>query len=259
MVKKILSIVLWVVTGAAIIVLFTFGRKGYLENPLKGISLHVERSQAIGFVEKDSIIAKARSICGMERQANISDIDMMQLHQMLGNNPWIAESSVYVDLNDTLRITIKEYEPSLRVYNQDGRSVYITDEGVIIPSSPRYTPHLIIASGEYGFATPSSNGNTADSLYKSSGLTEALAIAKAIDKDQFLREHIGQIYRNSDKEFEVIVNNLPIQVIVGDTCGVDNKLLRLKVLLEKYQGTSELEGYKTMSLKYKNQIVCTKK
>ena len=33
MVKKILSIVLWVVTGAAIIVLFAFARKGYLEKP----------------------------------------------------------------------------------------------------------------------------------------------------------------------------------------------------------------------------------
>ena len=259
MVKKILSIVLWVVTGAAIIVLFAFARKGYLENPLKGIHLNVERSQAIGFVENDSIIAKASAICGMERQASISEIDMMKLRRMLNDNPWIEQSSVYVDLNDTLRITAIEYEPALRVYNLEGRSVYLTREGVIIPSSPRYTPHLIIASGSYGFTTPRSNGNIADSLYLNSGLAEALAIANAISKDQFLQEHIGQIYRNTDNEYEVIVNNLPIQVIVGDTCAVDNKLHRLKVLLEKYQNTTELEGYKTMSLKYKNQIVCTKK
>lgn len=257
MVKKILSIVLWVITGAAIIVLFAFARKGYLENPLKGIRLTVERSQAIGFVENDSIIAKASAICGLERQANISEIDMMKLRRMLDDNPWIAEASVYVDLNDTLHLTAKEYEPLLRVYNHEGRSIYLTGEGVIIPSSPRYTPHLIIASGDYGFDTR--NGNVADSLYQNSGLAEALAIAKAIDKDQFLKEHIGQIYKNTDNEYEVIVNNLPIQVIVGDTIAIDNKLYRLKVLLERYQGTTELEAYKSMSLKYKNQIVCTKK
>ena len=50
-----------------------------------------------------------------------------------------------------------------------------------------------------------------------------------------------------------------MQVILGDTCMVDNKLYRLKVLLEKYQGTSELEAYQSMNLKYNNQIVCTKK
>lgn len=259
MVKKILSIVLWVVTGAAIITLFAFARKGYLETPLKGIGLNVERTHNVGFVENDSIIAQARSICDMERHAAVADIDMMQLHRMLDENPWIACSSVYIDLNDTLRLTAKEYEPVLRVYNHEGRSVYITREGVIIPSSPRYTPHLIIASGNYGFATPRRNGNIADSLYLSSGLAEALAIAQAIEKDPFLQEHIGQIYRNNDNDFEVIVNNLPIQVIVGDTCNIENKLFRLKVLLDKYQGTTELENYKSMSLKYKNQIVCTKK
>lgn len=259
MVRKILSIVLWVVTGAAIIVLFAFGRKFYLENPLKGIRLNVERVQAAGFVENDSIVAHAKAICGMEHQAAIADIDMMRLRRMLDDNPWIAESSVYVDLNDTLHINAREYEPVLRVYNTGGRSVYVTREGVIIPSSPRYTPHLIIASGNYRFATPLRNGNTTDSLYLDSGLAEALAIANAINKDRFLQEHIGQIYRNNNNEYEVIVNNLPIQVILGDTCMVDNKLYRLKVLLEKYQGTSELEAYQSMNLKYNNQIVCTKK
>ena len=259
MVKKILSIVLWVVTGAAIITLFAFARKGYLESPLKGIHLNMERANGVGFIEDDSIIAQAKSICGMERHAAIADIDMMKLHRMLDENPWISRSSVYIDLNDTLRLTATEYEPALRVYNQEGRSVYVTREGVLIPSSPRYTPHLIIASGNYGFATLHRNGNINDSLYLNSGLAEALAIAQAIEKDPFLQEHIGQIYRNNDNDFEVIVNNLPIQVIVGDTCGIDNKLFRLKVLLEKYQGTTELENYQSMSLKYKNQIVCTKK
>ena len=107
MVKKILSIVLWVLTGVAIIALFTFGRKSYLDHPLKGIRLNMERGHNTGFVENDSIITHAKSICGMERHAAISAIDMMQLRRMLDDNPWIAESSVYVDLNDTLRINAK--------------------------------------------------------------------------------------------------------------------------------------------------------
>ena len=259
MVKKILSIVLWVVTGAAIIVLFAFARKSYLEAPLKGIGLNVERTHSVGFVEKDSIISQARSICGMDRHTVIADIDMTRLHRMLDENPWIARSSVYIDLNDTLRLSATEYEPALRVYNREGRSVYLTHEGVIIPSSPRYTPHLIIASGNYGFTIPRRNGNIYDSLYLDSGLAEALSIAEAIEKDPFLKEHIGQIYRNNDNDHEVVVNNLPIQVIVGDTCEIGDKLFRLKALLEKYQGTTELESYQSMNLKYKNQIVCTKK
>ena len=259
MVKKILSIILWVITGAAIVVLFIFGRKSYLETPLKGISFAIERYHEKGFIESDSILARAQAICGMERQASIASVDMMQLRRMLDSNPWIAEAGAHIGLNDTLFIKAREYEPMLRVYNSNGLSVYVTAEGVIIPSSPHYTPHLIIASGNYNFAMPQKNGNTADSLYRNSGLDETLSIAKAIGKDQFLIDHIGQIYRNNDNEYELIVNNLPVQVLLGDTCDIDSKLHSLEVLLEKYHGTEELLNYRTMNLKYKNQIVCTKK
>ena len=259
MVKKVLSIILWVVTGAALIALFVFGHKWYMETSLKGVSCTIERSRANGFVEEDSIIAHAKVICNTEHQAAISTVDMMKIKSMLEGNPWIAQSSAYIRLDDTLHIRIREYEPLLRVYNHDGSSVYLTHEGNIIPSSPHFTPHLIIASGHYNFARPSKNAKVSDSLYLQSGLAEALAIAKAIGKDQYLKDHIGQIYKNNDNEYEIIVNNLPVQVILGDTCAVENKLYRLKVLLEKYHGTVELEAYKTMNLKYKNQIVCTKK
>ena len=39
MVKKILSIVLWVITAAAIVVLFICARESYLNTPLKSINL----------------------------------------------------------------------------------------------------------------------------------------------------------------------------------------------------------------------------
>lgn len=259
MVKKVLSIILWVITGAALIALFIFGRKSYLETPLKGISFTIERSHTKGFVENDSIIAHAYAICGMDHQAAIATVDMMRLGRMLESNPWIAESGAHIGLSDTLFIMAREYEPVLRVYNHKGLSVYLTNDGIVIPSSPHYTPHLIIASGNYDFTVPAKNSHVADSLYRNTGLGETLAIAQAIGKEPFLRDHIGQIYRNNDNDYELIVNNLPVQVLLGDTSAVDNKLYRLKTLLEKYHGTEELVNYKSMNLKYKNQIVCTKK
>ena len=244
MVKKILSIVLWVITGGALIVLFAFGRSKYLETPLKGIELRLERSHADGFVDRDTLLAHAEKVCDLAHQNKIADINMEKVYKLLTDNPWIERGSAFIDLNDTLFIEAKEYEPVLRVYGMDGRSVYVTAEGVVIPSSPRYTPHLMIASGHF---------------VEEMGIPEALVIAKAINNDEYLSEHIGQIYLNQDNEFEVTVNNLPAKVIVCDTSAIEDKLSRLKVLLEKYNNTEELIGYKTLDLKYKNQIVCTKK
>lgn len=259
MVKKILKITLWVVTGAALIVLFVYGRKWYLETPLKGIRLQLERCHEQGFVDSDSVIAYATTISGMENKASIASVDLLKIRKMLDSSPWIATSSAYIDLSDTLYIKAKEYEPLMRVYNHDGRSVYLTKEGVIIPSSPRYTPHVIIASGSFDFAMPQKGSNIADSLYQGTGLTEVLTIAKVVSRDSYLREHIGQIHKDTENKYELMVNTLPSRVILGDTLMVADKLARLKTLLKKYEGSEELMGYKTLSLEYNHQIVCTKK
>lgn len=258
MVKKILKIALWVITGAALIVLFVFGRKSYLDTPLRGIDFQLERSHRNGFVEKDSVVYKAKAICNIENQAALSTVDMLKIQKLLDGNPWIEKASAYIGLNDTLIIKAKEFEPVLRVFSHDKRSVYVTRQGIIFPSSPRYSPHVIVASGNYSFPAPCKNSLVTDSVYANSGINEALTIALAIERDTFLTGSIGQIYRNEDNDYEVVVNNLPARVIVGQTDALHEKLARLAILLEKYNGTEELNAYKTLNLKYNNQIVCTK-
>ena len=257
--KKILKIALWVITGAALVALFVFGRNWYLETPLKSIDFKLERSHSKGFVEKDSVVSDATAICGLDRHASIGTVDLTKIQKLLDHNPWIESASAYIGLDETLTINAKEYEPVVRVFNQDNRSVYITKDGVIFPASPVYSPRVIIANGTFTFPMPSKNSMVSDSVYAHTGLNEALILAMAINKDPFLTKAIGQIFRDENDEYELMVNNLPAKVILGNTDAVDNKLSRLATLLKKYNGTEELYGYKTLNLKYKNQIVCTKK
>lgn len=255
MVKKVLSIILWVITAGAIVVLFVFGRKTYLDTPLKGIGFSLEQSSKRGCVEKDTMLSHIEQLCDLEHQAKISSIDMMKLKKMLISNPWIEQAGGYIGLNDTLVIKAKEHKPVVRIFNKQGRSVFVTEHGTIIPFSPKHTPRLIIANGDFDFPTPRDNADMNDSIY--AGVPEALHIAQAINNNPFLMGNIGQICKTGD-EYELVVNNLSARVIFGDTCATNDKMQRLRTLLEKYSGTSELEPYKTLNLKYKNQIVCTK-
>ena len=259
MVKKILSIAAWCITGAALVLLFIVGRKWYLDTPLKGVVFQLDRHDTKGFVERDTIVAYAEAISGLHQQASIASVNLMKIKELLADNPWIESSSASIGLNDTLIIKAKEHSPVLRVFNQEGQSVYVTAEGAVIPSGPNYTPRLIIANGNYHFPTHLDKACLSDTLYAASGLNETLAIALALRKDPFLEGNIGQIYRNQNNEYELMVNSLPARVVIGDTHAVENKLARLHTLMENFSGTAELLGYKTLDLRYKNQIVCTKK
>ena len=257
MVKKILSIILWVVTGGALVVLFAFGRKTYLNTPLKGINFSFEQANSKGCVEKDTLLSYIEALCDIQHEAKISSINMMGIKKLLCDNPWIEQASGYIGLNDTLTLKAKEYKPALRVFNKEGKSVFVSEKGIIIPFSPKHSPRLIIANGDFDFPTPKQNACMTDSIYAPTGISEALHIATAINNDPFLSGSIGQIYKN-DKEYELVVNDLPARAVLGDTCATNDKLSRLRTLLEKYSGTHELLPYKSLNLKYKNQIVCTK-
>ena len=257
MVKKILSIILWVITGGALVVLFVCGRKAYLDTPLKGIDFSFEQSNSKGCVEKDTLLSTIETLCDIKHEATISSIDMMGIKKLLYDNPWIEQASGYIGLDEILTLKANEHKPIVRIFNKTGHSVFVTEKGIIIPFSPKHSPRLMIANGDFDFPMPRQNANMTDSLYAATGIPEAVHIALALNKDPFLTGSIGQIYKNND-EYELIVNDLPAKAILGDTCATNDKLSRLRTLLENYSGTHELLPYKTLNLKYKNQIVCTK-
>lgn len=256
MVKKILSILVWVITAGGIVTLFIFSRMNYLSTPLKSISINMDGNTGHKFVDKDTLLCEIGSICHISSKNSIGNIDMLQIERHLNNNPWIEKSTAYIGLDSVLYINLKEYEPALRVFNKSGKSMYVTEQGEVFPTSKTYTPRVLIASGNFDFPT---DAKMADSVYQDSGIADALYIRQAIQKDEFMQSCIGQIFRNEAGEFEIAVNEIKAKVILGDTCQIDDKLLKMKTFLKHKLGSEELDNYSKVNLKFKNQIVCTKK
>ena len=70
---------------------------------------------------------------------------------------------------------------------------------------------------------------------------------------------IGQVYRNRKGEFDIVVKDIDSRVILGDTCHIADKLRRAEIFIKQKAGSAELKGMKNINLKYKNQVVCTKR
>ncbi len=258
MVKKILSILTWVVTAAGIIVLFVFSRNSYLETPLKSISLSIERSKDEGFLTRKKVIADIAGICDTTGRSTVNSVDMVRLEYMLKSSPWTKSATSFIDLDGRLVVKVKEYEAATRVFNESGSSVYVTEDGDIIPTSLEYTPRVLVASGNFDFPVTARHFRVSDSIYAQSGIDKVLKINKEIKKDKFLTAVIGQIYRNPKGIFELSVNGIESRVILGDDSDTADKLLRLKLFLKQKSGSKELTEIRKMDLQFKNQLVCTK-
>ena len=255
MVKKILSIVTWVLTAAALTALFVFAREDYLTSPIKALSVNIERESDSGFIKGRALLNDLNKLRG---NTNIGTINMLTIQKRLESNPWIESSTSYIDLDGTLCINVKEYTPVLRVFGEDGKSVYLTEDAVCIPTNRLYTPHVLVTSGHFTLRNDSTSYTLNDTLMEDQTLLEALHIFKAIENNAFMQSCIGQVYRNRKGDFDIVVKDIEARVTVGDTCQIDDKLRRAEIFIKQKAGSNEIKEMKTINLKYKNQVVCTK-
>ena len=253
MVKKILSIVLWVITAAAIVVLFIFARESYLNTPLKSINLMPAADS--GFVRRSVLHEEIKKQC---EHSMVGTVNMIKIQNHLDANPWIESNSAYIDLDGNLNVNFKEYEPQFRVFAKNGRSVYVTDDGVVIPSCNNYTPYVLVASGNFELGDTTTYA-LSDTLDRDRNLLNALYWYKAIKANPFVENCVGQLYCNNKNQFELTVKGLEARVIVGDTCLAADKLNRLEIFMKQRISSPETHNMKIINLNYKNQIVCTKR
>lgn len=256
MVKKILCIVTWVITAAALVALFVFAREDYLTSPITTVKVNIERERDSGFIKERLLLDDINNLRG---NANIGTINMVTIQKQLEGNPWIESSTSYIDLDGTLCINIKEYNPVLRIFDKKGHSIYLTENGISIPTNRLHTPHVLVANGNFTLRNDTTSYPLSNSIIEDQALFEALHIYKAISNNSFMQSCIGQVYRNGKGSFDIVVKDIDAQIIIGDTCQISDKLHRAEIFIKQKAGSAELKNMKNISFKYKNQVVCTKR
>jgi len=256
MVKKIFSILAWIVTAAALVVLFIAAREDYLNSPVSTVEVDIERVNDSGFVKQKAVESDIANLCGT---ANIGTVNMANIKQRLNSNPWVEGSSSYIGLNGILNVKIQEYHPVLRIFDRQGRSAYVTENGMLLPPGKGHTPYVLVASGHFDLDTTIVAHPLCDTTEKDINILNAKYLYEAITRNNFIKNCVGQIYCNSKNEFEIVVRDLDTRIIVGDTTQIDGKLRRLETYMKQKAGSVESKQMKIINLKYKNQVVCTKR
>lgn len=261
MVKKILSIMVWTASVLGLLVLFAFARHNYLNSPVSGIDIKLVRNSQSGFLAHSDLMERLIVLTDSASGKAIRKLKMQQIKTDMEQNPWIDKVDISTTLDGMLSMRVNEREACLRVYNRKNESVYIDKKGILFPINPAYASRVLIASGYLDFPIPSGRKTASifDSVYRKTMLPEIFYLNKAIQADPFLVVLIDQIYYNSLNEIELSPKIGSASVLLGDTENLSKKLLYLKAFYKQKALSDELIQYKRINLKFKNQIVCTKR
>ena len=245
-------------TIAAIACLWYFTRKEHVEHPLKGLELTLIRETEDGFIVKDAEYQKIMKICDTAKNKDITKIPLDSVRNYIASIPWAIYTDANITLDEILVVNIAECQPIMRVYNKEGRSVYLDDDGRIYPTRSNYTMHLLIASGNIDFKTlKGKSASIYDSEYSKSDLPKIFKVMKSIQNNSYSNCCVKQVYYDG-KNFELVMNNVDLKVVLGDDQDVDEKLMNMKYFFEQMQGSPDLKNYSKISFNFVNQVVCTK-
>lgn len=153
----------------------------------------------------------------------------------------------------------------MRVINPNGDSYYIDANGQVMPLSKKYTAHVIVVNGNLNEPYMDHVGENlrrqqikAD---KSTGelLPDLFRLVQFINNNKFWKAQIEQIYINGKHDIELVPRVGNHTIILGSVDDMSEKFENLRAFYEQGLSKYGWNKYKTINLKFKNQIVCTKR
>lgn len=247
--KSLFKCFAWIVCLGGLLVLMSFvkGKK----KTLVCTNVKILIPGADNFIEREEVDAILKQSQGSLIGQPLMDINLQQIEKSIIANPYIAYATVYADMNGVIQIKIKQRQPVLRLINAAGQDYYIDSNGLKMPVSPNFTANVLVANGNimehFSGKVDTLITSLAVDLYK---------VALYIKKDTLWDAQIEQMYVNNVRDIELIPRVGNQRIVLGTADSLETKMRNLLVFYKKAMPKVGWNTYKTINVKYTNQIVC---
>ncbi|NTW23121.1 MAG: hypothetical protein HGA37_00365 [Lentimicrobium sp.] len=261
--RRILSIVFWIVILAGVTSLFIFSNHKQDEVVCPKFEIDVDYGNAPVLVTQGNIRQQITDNKIKVRGKALGQIEVEKIQKLFDNDPFIKKAAISIGVNGIVKASIKQRNPLVRVIDQKGQQFYIDEEGYLMPLSPDFPARLIIASGNISpIGKIRKKGKNEENItpYKKLpvDLQKIYITALSLRNDIFNNALIEQIFMNESKEIELIPKVGRQSIILGDTTFLSEKLKNLKIFYTDGMKNTGWDTYKSINLKFRNQVVCLK-
>jgi len=249
--RAILFGFLWLISLSGLITLMSFIE--IKKSALKCKDVKVLLPGQFNFIERDEVDRILMENGGAMLGKDLNEINIHKLENALKANPFIEFAKVYADMTGVIHVQIRQREPVLRVVNMANLHFYIDGNGNKIPLSDNYTAKVLVASG----LIDEDFSGRVDTL-KTKMARDLFRTALYIRSDTLWDNQIEQLFVDLKGDIEMVPRVGGHKIILGSADSLQIKFRNLLVFYKKAIPKVGWDTYKTINLKYANQIVCEK-
>ena len=225
-----------------VIVIFSFKKNS---SPIKEIVINSENKFLDRFQIESLITEK------MDKDSIIKNVNIIEKNILA--NPFVKEIKLYQDLSNKLIVDLVQYQPIARLVSENKKDFYIDLHGNIFPTSTKFSERVILIHTADNINFDLKNINSTDYGKK------IFTMINYIINDIFLSKIISEIDINYNKNIIIYPQVSKQKIIFGYPEKIDVKFDKLMLFYKKILPAKGWNTYKSVNLKFKNQIICDKK
>jgi cell division protein FtsQ len=173
----------------------------------------------------------------------MSAINVDSIEIGLQRNRLIKTAEVYKTVDGKVKVEVSQRTPILRVISEN-RNFYVDNEGAIMPVPANFAAYVPVATGN---------------INEEYATNELYDFALFLQRNQFWNSQIGQIHIRPNLDVELVPRVGNHLILLGQIEDYKENLDKLKLFYDKGLNKVGWNRYSLINLKYKNQVVCTKK
>jgi cell division protein FtsQ len=168
-------------------------------------------------------------------------LDLDNVEKRLDKDPMIDKAEVYASVDGKIKAVITQKKPIARVYNGTS-SYYIDYKGRTMPLSETFTARVPLVTGEL------------DKVEKK----KLDMLLRYIYEDDFLKKNIIGLEVRPTGGIKMMNRNYDYEILFGRVVNVEKKFNNYKAFFQNAIKDTLIDQYKTINLKFTQQVVCTK-
>lgn len=257
-IKRVMIPVVLVLSVITVISILAFVDSEQENIACEALQVNFIRKGEGALVTADEVRVLVNKLCRASEDG-VSGLNTTELEKAVEEIPAVKNAEVFRRINGEVGIEIEQRVPVCRVHDLSGSQFYLDETGEPFPVSENYTARVPLVNGNLNEPYKKRRGQMqSDSIRKISKLDDISALFACIRKDPFRQALVEQVWVNEQGEFEIVPKIDDHLILFGDTTEMDGKFNKLKIFYEEGLNTKGWNIYKTVNLKYKNQIICKK-
>lgn len=248
--KRPTKIMLIVLSAVALAVLVIVANVARSRSQVRGIEVAIRYSDSPQLVSRQTVIDTVLRRIPNLLQLSVNSVDAGRVASAARRVPYLTQVSASVSVGGKVVVRARQRRPIARLY-YGGRELYIDRDGALFPPSSLGFCDVLVAGGEFSERLrPDSLNSKTEAIWK---------LACFLDEEKDYLSLIDQIYIERDGDMMMVPKVGDHVIELGEVDDLENKFSNLLTFYRKGMPRAGWNTYSKISLKFKGQVVCTKK